>query len=326
MDTEINVAVVGAGYWGFKLIREYLALSAERDDIKLRAVVDISQERLKEVARKLDLSEVRLLTDYKALLNNPEVNAVHIATPNETHFTIAKDFLLAEKNVLLEKPMTLSSRRAFKLARLAEINNGILLVGHIFRFNNALHKVKEILRKNWIGRVYYMDLTWTTRMPLPENRDIIFDLAPHPVDIINFLTEEWPHEVYTKAKSYVRGKEGLEETAYSIMELDNDIMAQIKLSWLEHGKKTRSVKIVGEDGTILVNALGQKVVCYKDDEVKEVPVKSNNTIRGLIEHFTNVVRGEKSPFNSALIGALVVLVLEAMKKSLKENRPVTVLR
>jgi len=324
--SKIDIAIIGAGYWGYKLIKEYLALK-ERYNIKLRAVVDISQERLEKVSRELGIPRSRLYTDYKKVLEDPDIEAVHIATPNETHFPIARDMIEAGKNVLLEKPMALSSSDAFKLVRLAEINGSVLLVGHIFRFNNALYKVRQLLHERLLGELYYFDLVWTTKMPPPPKRDIIFDLAPHPIDIINFLIDEWPSETYVKAKSYVRKKRGLEEVAYALMELHKGLLAHIKLSWLEYGRKTRTIKITGEEGVIKVDALRQGVI-YIDEQNNEleIHVTPNNTIRDMILHFIEVIKGNKSPSNSALIGALTIVVLEAMRESLKRNIPITILR
>ncbi len=326
MASKIGVAVIGAGYWGYKLIREYLALTEEYN-IELMAVVDISNDRLERVSKELGIPKNKLYTDYKKVLENSSIEAVHIATPNETHFFLAKDALKHGKNVLLEKPMALNSSEAFQLARLAEVNGSVLLVGHIFRFNNALHKVKNLLNEEILGELYYFDLRWTAKMPPPSNCDIVFDLAPHPVDILNFLTEEWPKEVYVKARSYLRKEKGLEEMAHALLELNRGLLAHIKLSWLEYGKKTRTIKIVGEKGAIKVNALDQKIV-YIDEYNNESRIEENpnNTIRDMIKHFIDVIRGERSPSNSALIGALTVVVLEAMRKSLENNISVSILR
>jgi len=326
MVSKIGVAVIGAGYWGYKLIREYLALSKEYS-VELKAVADISREKLERVSRELDISKDRLYTSYEKILRDPNIDAVHIATPNETHFTIAREALEYNKNILLEKPMALSSSEAFKLVRLAELNSTVLLVGHIFRFNNALYMVKKLINEKVIGKLYYLDLIWTTRIPSLPRRDIIFDLAPHPIDILNFLTEEWPNETYVKARSYVREKEDLEEVAYATLELEKSLIAHIKLSWLEYGKKTRLIKIVGEKGVIKVDALNQEVVHIDEyNNEHNVKVIPNNTIKDMIKHFINVIRKGESPSNSALIGALTVVVLEAMKKSLKKNIPISILR
>jgi len=319
------VAVVGAGYWGTKIIREYLAFSKRCPEVNVAGIVDCSKDRLTAVARELSLPQNRLFTHHQQVIERRDINAVHIATPNETHYPLASEMLHSGKHVLLEKPMTLTSREAFKLARLAEVNGSTLLVGHIFRFNNALRKAKKLLEEGTIGRPHYTKLQWTTLMPPPNDRNIIFDLAPHPVDIINYLFEEQPTQVYTSARSYIRGKHDLEEMAFITLTIPEDITGLIMLSWMEHGPKIRNVSITGSKGTICVDALRQKVKLYKSQNLrKKIQVIPNNTIEAMIDHFADSILCNESPNNSALIGALTVTVLEAMIESLRKNIPIRV--
>ena len=324
MAGKVYVAVIGAGYWGRKLIREYIDLSKENDKIKLAAIVDSSRIQLQYVAEEMNIPLNILYTNPTIIAKNEEINAVHIATPNETHYELASNMLENGKHVLLEKPMALTSRQAFKLARISEEKDRILLVGHIFRFNNALKKMKEILSKN-NEEIYYIDLSWTTHMKPPRNRDIIFDLAPHPIDIINFLTNEWPYEVYSIGNSYIRQKHGLEEAAYTLFKLPGSTMGSIKLSWIEHGPKTREVRIVTYKNTYIINALIQSITLYSIEEKKNITVTPSNTMKEMIKHFTELILNGGSPNNSALIGALTVVTLEAMRESILKNIPIQVL-
>jgi len=192
LDKRVNVAVVGLGYWGSKLAREYLELSKERRDVRLTALVDVSKDKLSNAVSNMNLLKSMLHTDYSELLKNSAVDVVHIATPSETHFKIASEFLEAGKHVLLEKPMTVNQKDASKLARMAENSDSILSVGHIFRFNNALMVAKELINDRVLGDPYYAELRWVADLNPPPRRNIIFDLAPHPVDIVNCLFDEWP--------------------------------------------------------------------------------------------------------------------------------------
>lgn len=325
MTSSVNVAIIGAGYWGTKLIREYLAFSKRRPEVKVAGIVDISKERLMGLARELSLPQKILFMHPQQVIEREDINAVHIATPNETHYPLAFEMLNSGKHVLLEKPMTLTSREAFKLARLAEVNGSTLLVGHIFRFDNSLRKTKELLEEGTIGRLHYIKLQWTTLMAPPKNRNIIFDLAPHPVDIVNYLFEEQPIQVYTCARSYIRGKHDLEEMAFISLTIPEDITGLIMLSWMEYGPKIRNVSITGSKGTIYVDALRQKVKLYNNQNLeKDIHVIPNNTMGDMINHFADGVLYNESPNNSALIGALTVTVLEAMMESLRKNIPVRV--
>jgi predicted dehydrogenase len=156
MVEKINLALFGSGYWGSKLATEYLELDKENEKFNFFGIVDPDRERLREIKEKLNLSSDLLFEDVEECLHSHEINAIHVATPNETHYSIAHEALSQGKHVLLEKPMAMTSRDCFKLARLAERNGRLLLVGHIFRFNSALDKAKQLLEEKQIGDVNYL--------------------------------------------------------------------------------------------------------------------------------------------------------------------------
>lgn len=316
----INLAVIGAGYWGTKLIGEYLALSKKRQDVRLLAVADASPERLLQAGENFLLPNSMLKKDYDEILNDPEITGVHIATPNETHYKIATKAIAAGKHVLLEKPMCLGSGDAFRLARHTEKNNSVLLIGHIFRFNNAINKVKEMVEKKEINGIRCVELRWASFMPPPPGRGIIFDLAPHPVDILNHIFEEWPTQVYVNARSNGRKKVGLEEVAFATLDFPEDIIASTTLSWIHHGPRQRTVTIVSEKNTIKVEAVEQRITLYENGQTREIPIERNNTIESEINHFIERIKNNGPPINSALTGVMNVTVLEAMRKSLQEHR------
>jgi len=324
MGEKVNLAVIGAGYWGRKLIREYIALSKKRSDLSLKAIVDKAKERLYKISVELGIPAEKLYINYDDILKNPKINAVHIATPNETHYKIAMEALERGKHVLLEKPMALTSREAYKLAQTSESKGLVLLVGHIYRFNNAVTKVKEIVEEGKLGEPYYMKLYWTTLMnKLPQNRDILFDLAPHPIDIVNYVLEEWPTKVYTQARSYIRGKKRLEEAAFSLGELPEGQTILIVLSWIQPGPKKREFILVGSKATVYVDALNQKITLYDNNRtLKQIHVQANNTIESMISHFIDRIINGNPPRSSALIGARTVSIIEAMQRSLNLGKPV----
>lgn len=315
----IKLAVVGVGYWGTKLITEYLALSEKRHDIELVAVADLSQKRLLQVGKSLALPNATLKKDYEEIIEDPEISGVHIATPNETHYEIARRAVAAGKHVLLEKPMSMSSADALRLARFAEKNNAVLLIGHIFRFNNAINKVKAIVEKREVNGIRCVELRWASFMPPPPGRDIIFDLAPHPIDILNHVFEEWPTQVYVKAHSYERKKVGLEEVAFATLTFPDDIIASVVLSWIHHGSRQRTVTIVSKKALIEVKAVEQAITMYENGQANKISIDRNNTIESEVNHFVERIKNNDPPINSALTGAMNVTVLEAMRKSLQRN-------
>lgn len=314
---KVHVVVIGAGYWGEKLIQEYLNLSVERPDVVLYAIVDIDDRRLNYLKEKYDLPSKILYKNYLEVLSDNNVDAVHIAVPNEKHYQIAMDAIEKGKNILLEKPMTTCSRTAFKLARAAEKAGLIMMVGHIFRFNNAVNMAKELVMSKKMGKIYYLTLKWVTNMQALPQTDIVFDLAPHPIDILNHLLDEWPISVFARAKSFKREKPNFEDVAFIMMEFPENIMAETTLSWIHHGIKTRSIEIVGENGTLYVDALNQKVTLYNNDVVSNLSVEKNNTIKSMIEHFlANIISGRSVAENSPLIGAMTVNVIEKIRESI----------
>jgi UDP-N-acetylglucosamine 3-dehydrogenase len=326
MVGKINLALFGSGYWGSKLAREYIQLQQQNEEFNFFGIVDPDKARLAEIQKKLDLNSDMLLDNVDECLQNPEINAIHIATPNETHFNIAQEALTRNKHVLLEKPMALTSRDAFKLARLAEKTGQILLVGHIFRFNSALDKAKELLEKGQIGDINYLQLSWLDYLdPLPD-RDIIFDLLPHPVDIVNFLTGEWPSSIYTHSFSYRRsGEKHNEDLAFVIMEMPDNSSAQISLSWIQPGIKQRLVTVTGTKGTMIIDTQSQDLFIMNNNEKTNINVTKNNTIKSMITHFVNCIYGVENPINSSLIGAITVGVLSSARKSLSEKKVLKIL-
>ena len=322
---ENGIAVVGAGYWGAKLVEEYLALSKKLKDLELRAVVDGSPEALISIGDKFSLPRSMLKRNIDEVLEDPAITGVHIATPNETHYSLAMKSIASGKNVLLEKPMCLVSSDAFRLARSAEKNNLVLLIGHIFRFNNAINKVKEMYEKGSISGVRCVEMKWTSAMSPPANRDILFDLAPHPIDILNHIFEEWPVQVYAKGYSYERKKVGQEEVAYLTLDFPDNIIASVALSWLHHGPRERTVNIIGENNAVRIEAVEQTIQVFEENNVQEIPINRNNTIESEITHFINCIKTNDPPINSALTGIMNVTVLEAMRRSINSSTAIKVI-
>ena len=323
MKESINVAVVGAGYWGRKVITEYLQLAKMNPRVNLAKICDLKDENLEFCKQAWDVDEKRLSSDYNDVLGSADVDAVHICTPNETHHKFCLGALNAGKHVLLEKPMALSARDAWELVGMAEHKHLCLQVGHIYRFNNALKVVRDLIAQNYLGELYYLKLQWTTLMPSPLDRDIIFDLGPHPVDIINYLLNRWPVKVACNGKAYRR--QSLEEVAYISMEFDEKLMAHIELSWLQPGK-VRELNIMGEGRSATVDCLRQSIRIFENNDGSNfsLDVTKNNTILDEVSHFTCSVLENSNHRNPGSVGAGNVAVLESLKKSMEEQKTVNI--
>jgi predicted dehydrogenase len=325
MVKQVNLALFGSGYWGTKLASEYIETHKNVDNFNFVGIVEPNKKRLAFVGQKLDLPSSKLFDNVNDCLVNPEISAIHIATPNETHFNIAKEALTRHKDVLLEKPMALNARDAFKLARLSESSGNVLLVGHIFRFNAALSQVKNILKNQDIGNLRYLHLSWLDNLnPIPD-RDIIFDLLPHPVDIINYLTDEWPSSIYARSLMHdTPYHKMIEDVGFVIINLPDGTLAEIDLSWIQTGMKERIILITGSEASIKIDALSQDITIYRSSGKTNIPVTSNNSMQSMITHFVNCISGIDNPNNSSLVGALTVNVLSSARKSITENTEVRI--
>lgn len=320
---KVRIAVVGAGYWGTKLAHEYSLLSKSIDGVSLSSVVDVSQERLNALKLQLNNEGVSFSSDYREVLKGDGIDAVHIALPNDLHYETACMALESGKHVLVEKPMTTSSRQALKLASLSEEKGLVLQVGHIFRFNNALRKVNKIMRQGSLGKIWYASLAWAMYIEPPKDRDIIFDLAPHPIDVLNYLLDEWPTTVNAIGNSYLRKEGGREEMAFINLSYPDNVLANVYVSWIDHVNKERSVQLVGEEASLRCDALNQTVTVFaREEQTRETQVLANNTIRDMQLHFIDRIRGRGPQFNSPLIGATTVQVLEAITASMKSGSSV----
>ena len=338
----IRLAVLGAGSWGSKLCREYAGIERSTKDFSLSWVVDASSSALDSVKNEIGQGGRTFSLDYFTPLRNRSVDAVHVALPTPLHYQTARAALEAGKHVLLEKPMATSSREAFKLASLAEELGLVLQIGHIFRFNSSLRMVRQMIREGRIGKVFYAKLDWATDEIPTGERDIVFDLAPHPIDVLNYLLDEWPSDVDAVGESYLRRQRSLEEMAFINLQFPDRITANVYLSWIQHASKDRLVRIVGEDGTLHCDALNQSVTLHTKKGVSKIPASAfpwlgsndnarssqpgghgkvpNNTIRDMQLHFLDTVRGRGPQFNSAMIGARNVEVLEAITRAMRMRR------
>jgi UDP-N-acetylglucosamine 3-dehydrogenase len=307
------LAVIGAGYWGRKVVSEYLDLQRKDPEFKLVKVCDLLDSNLIYCKEKLNIKNEVLCSNVDEIFNSKEIDAVHICTPNETHFQIGSRALYSGKNVLLEKPMSTTTQDAFGLCAIAQTKHLTLQVGHIYRFNNALKKVKELIESGYLGDLYYLKMQWTTLMPNQLHRDIIFDLGPHPIDIMNYLLDQWPTRVSCSARAYRKG--ALEEVAYLTMDFPKNMIANVELSWLQHGK-IRELIVVGSNRTLSVDCVAQTIRVYEDNEhTHTIEVKSNNTIFDETQHFINSIRNENNHKNPGPIGAYNISVLERLKES-----------
>ena len=310
MMNKPKVAVIGVGYWGKKHVEEYTALGANV------IAVDLDEEKLKFCAEKYG---VKTTNNYNDILLDDAIKAISICTPNETHYKIAKDCLNAGKNVLVEKPLAMTIEQGKELIDIAKDNGSTLAVGHIYRFNNAINKVKEMIENYELGEIRIVKLKWTNVEPLFEDRDVIFDLAPHSFDIINYLFKKDPDEISCIGNAYRRSKnKGVEAVFINCML--GEIIINIELSWLTP-PKTRSLVVVGANKSVLVNCTAQTIKIVVGNKFYDLEIIPNNTIRTELQTFLDRINDKsKQNVSSGEVGLDIVKMIEICQKSLNERR------
>lgn len=315
LERALRVGVIGCGYWGPKLARNFHDIAGS----ELAIVADLCETRLEEMKRLYP--EIQATRDYRDLLNG-DVDAVVVATPVHMHYPLAREALLAGKHVLVEKPIALSSREGKELVDLAEEMNLTLSVGHIYRFNNAMNEVRRLARSNFFGRTFFMNLMWMNLEPPYPDRDVIVDLAPHTFDIANFIFDAWPCKISCTGAAYRR--ETMEETAFICSEMPDGTMAHATLSWLTP-RKVRQVEIVGENRSALIDAVTQEVTVYESGYTYRLGVERNNTIQTELVHFLQSIGDPLTETrNSGSIGVRTMEMIEGAQRSLAEGRRIEV--
>ncbi len=320
----VRIAVIGAGYWGKKVIREIRDLQRNTGRVELHSVVDNSPTMLSQCQQEFGPLDYRV--DYHSLLTDPSLYGVHICTPNSSHFDVASQFLQHGKNVLVEKPLTLKSQDAYNLVKLARENHLVLCTGHIHRFNNGVKEMRRAIVSGQLGELYYLRFRWTGFMLPQGHREVITDLAPHPFDICNYLLDIWPNKITCRGKGY-RTKDN-EEVAFMTAEHAGELAAQVEVSWLDREKR-RDVTIVGSKGTAFLDCSEQKGTIHGLDgsEPRTLSIVPSNTLRSEVNHFVECIADNRDarPFSNlsdGVLGARVVSILEAARESLRNERTV----
>src|SRR2546425_10234597 len=320
----LNISVVGAGYWGKKVIREILNISQTTSQVRLYSVIDNSPTILEQCRKEFGPLNYRL--NYHDLLADTAASVAHICSPNNTHFEVASRFLRSKKHVLVEKPLALRGREADELVRLADANHRVLSVGHVHRFNNGVKELKRVVDSGVLGDIYYLRFRWTGLLPPQKDRDVITDLGPHPFDICNNLLNMWPIKISCKGRGY-RGGAG-DEVAFINAEHLDGVSANIELSWLDL-EKHRDVTLVGSDAVVRLDCLEQKLVLQRPDKTETLSPPPSNTLQEEIVHLVECVENNSTSktytnLSDGMLGARVVRLLETAKQSLREERTVQV--
>ena len=233
----INLAVIGCGHWGPNHIRTFTSLPESRVD----AVVDLNQTRLEHVRGMYP--GLRYEQDYRSIISDPEIDAIVVATPINTHYQIVRESILEGKHVLCEKPLCKNSKQGEELVELARANGLNLMVGHVFLFNPGIVKLKELVDAGEYGKIHYLSASRANLGKFLTDANVSWDLCSHDISIFNWLLNSEPEVVSATGASYVRS--GIEDVAFVSMKYPNNVLTHIQVSWLDP-KKVRQITVVGD--------------------------------------------------------------------------------
>ncbi len=330
---KIKVGLAGLGYWGPQHARNLSALPQS----ELAWACDLAQARLDHLSEMHPA--VRTCCDYEQLLA-ADVDAVVIATPPATHHKMALQALRAGKHVLVEKPLATSVSEAEEIAGEGERQGRVVMVGHTFEYNPAVEAVGEIIASGELGEIYYVDSARVNLGIFQPDINVVWDLAPHDVSILRFILDMDPLKVSACGRACVQRRKGIHDVAYLTLVYPNDILADMRVSWLDP-TKVRRYTIVGSRKMLVYDDIDpeRKVVIYdkgvetppyadteeefhlsyRNGEAKVYPVAWEEPLRRECEHFIECIREGKEPRTGAREGLKVVQVLEAAQRSLDHD-------
>lgn len=331
----IRVAVVGVGYWGPNHIRNLSRIPG----VQVTHICDLSQKQLKTITQTFpNLSPTTNFTD---ITKNPGIDAVIIATPLSSHFSLAREALLAKKHVLIEKPMTRTSKEAEELIQLAKRQKRILMVGHTFPYSNAVRKIKELIKKNVLGKLFYYSSTRINLGLIQSDINVIWDLAPHDFSILNYLFSDKPVTVQVFGSSHIRNNHV--EMANVHIRYESGTVAHLYLSWLSPAKK-RQILLAGSKKMIVYDELdpsekiriydkGISLVsttdtsfqsAYRYGDIVIPHVEQEEALYNELKHFISCIKTQRAPLTDGFDGLRVVKMLEATDKALKSKTEIKI--
>ena len=327
----MKVAVIGTGYWGPNLIRNFLAA----DHVDAVVACDRDAERLAKM-RKM-FHGIETAEDHAEVIARQDIDIVVIATPVSTHHEIAKTALLAGKHCFIEKPMTASVAEAEELIALAKRNHLKLFVDHTFIYTGAVRKMKEIITSGRLGEIYYFDSVRINLGLFQHDVNVIWDLAPHDLSIMDYLLEQRPIAVSAVGSCHVGN--GLEDIAYLTLEFANNMIAHFHVNWLAP-MKIRKTLIGGTKSMIVYddNETSEKVkiydkgidvttregvydtlVQYRTGDMLSPKLDQEEALSVGTRHFLDCILNDTTPLTDGDAGLNVVRILEASAISIKDR-------
>lgn len=327
----VGIGVVGYGYWGPNIVRNFQ--SARYGSVKC-----ICDTRPKSIERaKSNHPDIRVTTDFDTLLSDPEISAVAIVTPVQTHYALAKRALMKGKHVFVEKPFTQSAAQAEELIEMADESQLKIMVDHTFLFTPAVRKIKELIDQGVLGPLYYYDSMRVNLGLFQSDVNVIWDLAAHDLSIMQYILPKNPEAVVAAGQRHVNG---VEDVAYIMIYFPDNVIAHFNVNWLSP-VKVRTTLIGGTKKMLVWNdleadekikvydkgvstdsggdGLYDMLVSYRMGDVWTPRLEQVEALRLETQYFFECIEKNETPFNDGIAGLRVVRMLEAANESLKKR-------
>jgi predicted dehydrogenase len=332
----VKFGVVGYGYWGPNVVRNLDRL----ESAEVVAVCDKSPAARKKVAKAYP--DVLVTDDSAELMSSPDIDAIAVVTPVWTHYELAKAALLNGKHIFVEKPFTSNAAQAQELIELAAQRNLKIMVDHTFLFTGAVTKIKQLLDDGSLGKLYYYDSTRVNLGLFQHDVNVVWDLAPHDLSIIDHLIEQTPEAISATGQTHLNGHE---DVAYITVYFPDKVIAHINVNWLSP-VKVRTTLIGGEKKMLVWNDLeadekikiydkGVKVtsreglydllVHYRTGDMWAPQIEQVEALTRELAYFVNCISKDETPVNDGEAGLRVVRMLEAANESIKRRGEVVYL-
>lgn len=319
-----NVGLIGLGYWGKNILRNLYSIGV------LNTACDSDEKVITE--RKQDYQDIRYCTSVDEIIKDSEIEAVVVATPAATHYRIVKESLLSGKDVLVEKPLSLTLSEGKELVEIAERGKRILMVGHILQFHPAVDKLKEIITSGDLGRIEYIYSNRLNIGKLRTEENILWSFAPHDISVILMLLDEEPAGIKAFGGDYVNN--GIYDTTMTMFEFKNGVKGHIFVSWL-HPYKEQKLVVVGSKAMAVFDDLSKeklfiyphriewrngKIPVAMKADYNVLPVGDAEPLRQELNHFIECITLRQRPRTDGHEGLRVLRVLEIAEKTMVDGK------
>jgi predicted dehydrogenase len=324
----IGVGVIGYGYWGPNLVRSFM----QAQGAVVVAVSDLRQQRL--VQAQSQYPSVKTTTNHYDLLENPDIDAIAIATPVSSHYQLAMEALQAGKHVLVEKPLAASSEEATMLVEEAARRKLILMVDHTFVYTGAIRKIQELIKNRSMGDLYYYDSVRVNLGLFQHDVSVIWDLAVHDLAILDFVVPERPIAVSATGISHLADHP--ENMAYLTLFFEKQMIAHLHVNWLAPVKVRRTligcsdrmivyddlepsekIKVYDKGITFQPETKYELLVSYRAGDMLAPRLDGTEALLIEARHFIDCIKNNKTPITDGACGLRVVRILEAAERSMK---------